>query len=82
MLLEPFSIMRRNVLFAKPEKGASISGRMFTIAHTAKANILVVDKYLEYATKASSRPLQLAKRQFELLFALAHTSSYVILKQK
>ena len=40
--------MRRNVLFAKSEKGASISGRLFTIIQTAKANALVVDKYLEY----------------------------------
>lgn len=49
MLLKPFSIMRRNVLFVKSEKGASISGRMLTIVQTAKVNALVVDKYLEYA---------------------------------
>jgi len=47
--IKPFAIMRRNVLFAKTEKGASISGRIFTIVQTAKANALVVDKYLEYA---------------------------------
>ena len=47
--IKPFAIMRRNVLFAKSENGASISGRIFTIAQTAKANALVVDKYLEYA---------------------------------
>lgn len=41
--------MRRNVLFAKTEKGASISGRIFTIVQTAKANALIVTKYLEYA---------------------------------
>lgn len=29
--IKPFAIMRRNVLFAKSEKGASISGRLFTI---------------------------------------------------
>lgn len=46
--IKPFAIMRRNVLFAKTEKGASISGRIFTIVQTAKANALVVDKYLEY----------------------------------
>ena len=40
--------MRRNVLFAKSEKGASISGRLFTIVQTAKANGLIVNKYLEY----------------------------------
>ena len=47
--IKPFAIMRRNVLFAKTENGASISGRIFTIVQTAKANALVVDKYLEYA---------------------------------
>lgn len=46
--IKPFAIMRRNVLFAKTEKGASISGRLFTIIQTAKANALVVDKYIEY----------------------------------
>ena len=46
--IKPFAIMRRNVLFAKSEKGASVSGRIFTIVQTAKANALVVDKYLEY----------------------------------
>lgn len=46
--IKPFAIMRRNVLFAKTEKGASISVRIFTIVQTAKANALVVDKYLEY----------------------------------
>ena len=40
--------MRRNVLFAKTEQGASISGRIFTIVQTARANGLVVDKYIEY----------------------------------
>ena len=46
--IKPFAIMRRNVLFAKTEKGASISGRIFTIVQTAKANGLIIDKYLEY----------------------------------
>lgn len=41
--------MRRNVLFTKTKKGASIAGRIFTIVQTAKAITLVVDKYLEYA---------------------------------
>ena len=46
--IKPFAIMRRNVLFAKTEQGASISGRIFTIVQTARANGLVVDKYIEY----------------------------------
>lgn len=40
--------MRRNVLFAKSENGALLSGRIFTIVQTAKANSLILDKYLEY----------------------------------
>ena len=40
--------MRRNVLFAKSEEGASISSRIFSIIQTANANSLIVDKYLEY----------------------------------
>jgi len=47
--IKPFAIMRRNVLFAKTENGASISGRIFTLVQTAKANALVVEKYIEYA---------------------------------
>jgi len=35
-------------LFANTEKGTSISGRLFTIIQTTKANALVVDKYMEY----------------------------------
>lgn len=49
--IKPFAIMRRNVLFAKSEKGASISSRIFTVVQTAKANALIVDKYLEYALR-------------------------------
>ena len=41
-------IMRRNVLFAKTENGALVSGRLFTIVQPAKANGLIVDKYIEY----------------------------------
>lgn len=40
--------MRRNVLFSKTEHGASISGRLFTIIQTAKANGLIVGKYIEF----------------------------------
>lgn len=46
--IKPFAIMRRNVLFAKTENGAALSGRIFTIVQTAKANGLIVDKYIEY----------------------------------
>ena len=46
--IKPFAIMRRNVLFAKSEKGAYMSSGIFTIVQTTKANGLIVDKYLEY----------------------------------
>ena len=56
--IKPFAIMRRNVLFAKTEKGASIAGRIFTIVQTAKANALVVDKYLEeHRTNCTERTI-------------------------
>ena len=35
-------------MFIKSENGASISGRLFTIVQTAKANGLIVDEYIEY----------------------------------
>ena len=41
-------VKRIDKLFAKSEKGASISGRLFTIVQTAKANGLIVNKYLEH----------------------------------
>lgn len=57
--IKPFAIMRRNVLFAKTEKGASISGRLFTIVQTAKANGLIVDKYIEYVLeKITKAPIE------------------------
>lgn len=46
--IKPFTIMRRNVLFCKTERGAEISGRLFTIIQTARANGLVVEDYLTY----------------------------------
>ena len=46
--IKPFTIMRRNVLFCKTERGAEISGRLFTIIQTTRANGLVVEDYLTY----------------------------------
>lgn len=51
--------MRRNILFAKTEKGASISERIFTIVQTTKANALVIDKYIEYVLENINKvPIQ------------------------
>ena len=41
-------IARKNFLFSKTENGAQASGLLFSIIQTAKANGLIIDKYLEY----------------------------------
>lgn len=46
--VKPFVIARKNFLFSKTENGAQVSGILFFIIQTAKANRLCVDKYLEY----------------------------------
>ena len=43
--------MRRNVLFSKNENGAELSSRIFTIVQTARANGIVVDRYLAFVLK-------------------------------
>ena len=46
--VKPFVIARKNFLFSKTENGAQASGLLFSIIQTAKANGLIIDKYLEY----------------------------------
>lgn len=46
--VKPFVIARKNFLFSKTTNGAQASGVLFSIIQTAKANGLVIDKYLEY----------------------------------
>ena len=46
--VKPFTILRSNMLFAKNEKGAEISARLFTIIQTARANGIRVEEYLTY----------------------------------
>ena len=50
--IKPFTIMRRNILFCKTENGAEISGRLFTLIQTARANGLVVEDYLTYVMES------------------------------
>ena len=46
--IKPFTILRRNFLFAKTENGAKASARIFSIMQTAKTNGLVPELYLKY----------------------------------
>lgn len=46
--IKPFVIGRKNFLFANTAKGATSSANLYSIVETAKANKLVVEKYLVY----------------------------------
>ena len=46
--IKPFVIGRKNFLFANTAKGASASTNIYSIVETAKANNLVVERYLTY----------------------------------
>ncbi|GFR36608.1 IS66 family transposase [Thermobrachium celere] len=46
--IKPFVIGRKNFLFANTAKGATASSIIYSIIETAKANNLVVEKYLIY----------------------------------
>lgn len=46
--IKPFVIGRKNFLFANTAKGAISSANLYSIIETAKANKLVVEKYLVY----------------------------------
>lgn len=46
--IKPFVIGRKNFLFANTAKGATASAKLYSIIETAKANKLVVEKYLIY----------------------------------
>lgn len=47
-VVKPFTLGRRNFLFCKTEKGGIETGILYSIVQTAKANGLVVEKYLKY----------------------------------
>lgn len=46
--IKPFVIGRKNFLFANTAKGATSSATIYSIVETAKANKLVVERYLVY----------------------------------
>ena len=46
--IKPFVIGRKNFLFANTAKGATASSYLYSIIETAKANNLVIEKYLVY----------------------------------
>ncbi|WP_328587530.1 IS66 family transposase [Acetivibrio saccincola] len=52
--IKPFIIGRKNWLFCKTEKGAKASSIIYSIMETAKANKLMVEKYLTYLINALS----------------------------
>ncbi len=46
--IKPFVIGRKNWLFSTSSKGAKASVMIYSIIETAKANNLIVEKYLTY----------------------------------
>ena len=46
--IKPFVIGRKNFLFANTAKGATASANIYSIVETAKANNLVIERYLTY----------------------------------
>ena len=46
--IKPFLIGRKNLLFSNTSKGAKSSATIYSIIETAKANGLIVEKYLVY----------------------------------
>lgn len=46
--IKPFVIGRKNFLFANTSKGATSSANIYSVVETAKANNLVVERYLVY----------------------------------
>ena len=46
--IKPFVLGRKNFLFANTAKGATASSYLYSIVETAKANKLIIEKYLVY----------------------------------
>ena len=46
--IKPFVLGRKNFLFANTAKGATASSYLYSIIETAKANKLVIERYLVY----------------------------------
>lgn len=46
--MRSFMVARRNFMFCKTSDGATVTGKLFSIVQTAKANGLRVEQYLKY----------------------------------
>ncbi|MBE6050131.1 MAG: IS66 family transposase, partial [Clostridium sp.] len=46
--IKPFVLGRKNFLFANTAKGATASSYLYSIVETAKANKLIIERYLVY----------------------------------
>lgn len=47
-IIRPFTVARKNFLFCKTEDGAEVTGKLFSIMQTARANGLISELYLQY----------------------------------
>ena len=47
-IVRPFTIARKNFLFCKTSDGATITGKLFSMVQTARANGLRVEQCLKY----------------------------------
>lgn len=62
--IKPFVIGRKNWLFSTSSKGAKASAMIYSIIETAKANNLIVEKYLTYLFDMLSKSDVQTKEQF------------------
>ncbi len=62
--IKPFVIGRKNWLFSTSSKGAKASAMIYSIIETAKANNLIVEKYLTYLFDMLSKSDVQSKEQF------------------
>lgn len=62
--IKPFVVGRKNWLFSTSSKGAKASAMIYSIIETAKANNLIVEKYLTYLFDMLSKSDVQSKEQF------------------
>lgn len=57
--VRPFVIARGNFMFCKTSEGAKVTGKLFSIVQTARANGLKVEQYLKYVIEnINQKPLE------------------------
>lgn len=71
--IKPFVIGRKNFLFANTAKGAISSANIYSIVETAKANNLVVERYLVYLIDNLSKINTSDSEAFEELVSWSNT---------